>query len=94
MLSIEPPPLQSASGHTAAPAFDEDTEDFSEDQVEEIFDSMERDWKGSLQAERQLQSLQKQLLDLQTQLGTMNRNLGPDERLYSDRLDQDDWPEA
>lgn len=56
--------------------------------------SMDRDWKGSLQAECQLQSLQKQLLDLQTQLGTMNRDLGPDERLYFDRLDQDDWPEA
>ncbi|MDA0284681.1 MAG: hypothetical protein O3B13_23515 [Planctomycetota bacterium] len=55
---------------------------------------MDRDWKGSLQAECQLQSLQKQLLDLQTQLGTMNRDLGPDERLYFDRLDQDDWPEA
>jgi hypothetical protein len=34
------------------------------------------------------------LLDLQVRLGTMNRDLGPEERLYSDRSDQDDWQEA
>ncbi len=88
---VDPPPLHSAAGSGDAAQHDDE---FTEDQIEEIFDSMERDWKGSLQAERQLQSLQKQLLDLQVRLGTMNRDLGTDERLYSDRSDQDDWQEA
>ena len=84
--------MQNAASYAPSPGVDE--HEFTDDQIEEMFDSMERDWKSSLQAERQLQSLQKQLLDLQVRLGTMNRDLGPDERLYSDRSDQDDWQEA
>jgi len=91
---VDPPPMQNASGYAEESDDGEHESEFTEDQIEEIFDSMDRDWKGSLQAERQLQSLQKQLLDLQVRLGTMNRDLGPDERLYSDRSDQDDWQEA
>ena len=91
---VDPPPMQNATGYVGQSDNDEDESEFTEDQIEEMFDSMERDWKGSVQAERQLQSLQKQLLDLQVRLGTMNRDLGPDERLYSDRSDQDDWQEA
>jgi hypothetical protein len=89
---VDPPPMQNVASSAPVPGVDE--HDFTDDQIEEMFDSMERDWKSSLQAERQLQSLQKQLLDLQVRLGTMNRDLGPDERLYSDRSDQDDWQEA
>ena len=89
---VDPPPMQNAASYAPSPGVDE--HEFTDDQIEEMFDSMERDWKSSLQAERQLQSLQKQLLDLQVRLGTMNRDLGPDERLYSDRSDQDDWQEA
>ena len=89
---VDPPPMQNAASYAPSPGVDE--HEFTDDQIEEMFDSMERDWKSSLQAERQLQSLQKQLLDLQVRLGTMNRDLGPDERLYSYRSDQDDWQEA
>tara|TARA_R110002072_G_scaffold302603_1_gene486604 strand:+ start:47461 stop:48453 length:993 start_codon:yes stop_codon:yes gene_type:complete len=88
---VDPPPMQNLAEYGRK---SDDEHEFTEDQIEEMFDSMERDWKSSLQAERQLQSLQKQLLDLQVRLGTMNRDLGPDERLYSDRSDQDDWQEA
>lgn len=91
---VDPPPMQNAPVYYAEVTPDEPESEFTDDQIEEIFDSMERDWKGSIQAERQLQSLQKQLLDLQVRLGTMNRDLGPDERLYSERSDQDDWQEA
>jgi hypothetical protein len=99
VIYVDPPPMQHAQAYYPEPPYaegepDESGSEFTEDQVEEIFDSMERDWKGSIQAERQLQSLQKQLLDLQVRLGTMNRDLGTDERLYSDRSDQDDWQEA
>ncbi|MDA0283377.1 MAG: hypothetical protein O3B13_16770 [Planctomycetota bacterium] len=91
---IDPPPMQSAPAYFAESDYDEDSNEYSEGQIDEIFLSMERDWKGSLQAERQLQSLQKQLLDLQTRLSMMNRDLNVDERLHSDRSDQDDWQEA
>jgi hypothetical protein len=91
---VDPPPMQTAPAYFPEPVGDSEDVEFTEDQIDEIFDSMDRDWKGSLQAERQLQSLQKQLLDLQVRLGMMNRDLGPDERLYSDRSDQDDWQEA
>ena len=94
VIYVDPPPMQNASAFFSGATDDEPESEFTEDQIEEIFDSMERDWKGSTQAERQLQSLQKQLLDLQVRLGTMNRDLGPEERLYSDRSDQDDWQEA
>ncbi|NQV26831.1 MAG: hypothetical protein HQ518_20965 [Rhodopirellula sp.] len=91
---VDPPPMQATTAYVEPSDCDEHDSEFTADQIEEIFDSMERDWKGSLQSERQLQSLQKQLLDLQVRLGTMNRDLGSDERLYSDRSDQDDWQEA
>lgn len=86
--------MQNAQSYYPEAAYNESETEFTDDQVDGIFDSMERDWKGSMQAERQLQSLQKQLLDLQVRLGTMNRDLGTDERLYSDWSDQDDWQEA
>jgi hypothetical protein len=60
----------------------------------EIFKSLERDWKTCSQAERQLAGLTKQLQDMQTRLNTMNRDLGPDERMFSDRADIDDWRDA
>lgn len=100
VLHVEPPSMPSTSFYGTAsgdPGLSDSgghASGLSEDQVSEIFDSMERDWKGSLQAERQLQSLQKQLLDLQVRLGMMNRDLSTDERLYSERSDQDDWQEA
>jgi len=94
VIYVDPPPLQAAPAYFPEPVDDDADSEFSEDQIEEIFESMDRDWKGSVQAERQLQSLLKQLLDLQVRLGTMNRDLGTDERLYCDRADQDDWQEA
>ena len=94
VIYVDPPPMQAAQSYYPEASHNEPETEFTDDQVDEIFDSMERDWKGSVQAERQLQSLQKQLLDLQVRLGTMNRDLGTDERLYSDRSDQDDWQEA
>ncbi|MGZ0171525.1 MAG: hypothetical protein ACKVHE_18415 [Planctomycetales bacterium] len=94
VIYVDPPPMQNAQNYYPEAEYDESETEFTDDQIDEIFDSMERDWKGSVQADRQLQSLQKQLLDLQVRLGTMNRDLGPDERLYSDRSDQDDWQEA
>jgi hypothetical protein len=94
VIYVDPPPMQAAQSYYPEASHNESETEFTDDQVDEIFDSMERDWKGSVQADRQLQSLQKQLLDLQVRLGTMNRDLGTDERLYSDRSDQDDWQEA
>lgn len=94
VIYVDPPSQQNAQSYYPEASNDVPETEFTADQIEEIFDSMERDWKGSIQAERQLQSLQKQLLDLQVRLGTMNRDLGPDERLYSERSDQDDWQEA
>ena len=66
----------------------------TDDQTHEIFKSLERDWKTSSMAERQLAGLRKQLIDMQQRLNTMNRDLTADERMYADRQDHDEWRDA
>ena len=79
-------PLQVGPGSELSQSIDE--------QTREIFKSFERDWKTASNAERQLAGLQKQLNDMQIRLSTMNRDLTPDENLYADRADRDDWRDA
>ena len=67
---------------------------FSDGQVNEILLSMERDWKAAAKAEKQAAGLHRQLVDMQMRLSTLNRDLGPEERLSCDRSDIDAWQEA
>ena len=66
----------------------------SDGQVHEILLSMERDWKAAAKAEKQAAGLHRQLVDMQMRLNTLNRDLGPEERLCCDRSDMDAWQEA
>lgn len=91
---VDPPPMFEAPVFNPEISDDGEVSEYSDDQIDQIFDSMDRDWKGCIQSERQLSMLQKQLLDLQVRLGMMNRDLSPDERVYSTRADQDDWQDA
>ena len=85
VIYVEPPQVAAiATPPTAA----------IDSQTREIFKSLERDWKWSQQAERQLAGLTKQLQDMQTRLKNMNRDLSPDERMCSSRQDHDDWRDA
>ncbi len=95
VVYVDPPPGdashtiaagQNAAAANASPAMDK--------QTKEMFNSLERDWRASTQAEKQLVGLHKQLLDMVMRLNTMNRDLTPDERLSTDREDRDDWQEA
>lgn len=78
----------------AASSATSDSDGPSNDRKRAIFRSFERDWKSTRNAQRQLDGLQKQLLDMQTRLTTMNRDLTPDEALYAERSDHDDWRDA
>lgn len=92
VIYVEAPAMQVGAPHASSSS--DEYDEITEDQIEEMFQSMERDWKSSVQAERQLAGLQKQLVDQQTRLGTLNRDLSPDERVYAERTDIDDWQEA
>lgn len=66
----------------------------SESRASEVLLSMERDWKAAAKAEKQAAGLHRQLVDMQMRLSTLNRDLGPEERLSCDRSDIDAWQEA
>jgi hypothetical protein len=57
-------------------------------------DRIAADWRASLQLEHQLELARKLLCDAQHRLHTLNRDLTPDERLYADRMDQNEWQDA
>jgi hypothetical protein len=88
VVYVDPPQAVAvaAAAPQQAPAIDS--------QTRELFKSLERDWKWSNQTERQLAGLTKQLQDMQTRLNNLNRDLSPDERMFADRQDVDDWRDA
>lgn len=66
----------------------------TDDQLEEIFKSIERDWKATLKFEKQLGAQHKQLTDMHHRVTTLDRDLMPEERMCSSRQEIDDWSDA
>jgi hypothetical protein len=60
----------------------------------EVFERLEIEWAAVIDLERDLDRLRKMLVDLASRLKALNRDLNPDERLYSSREDKQDWQDA
>jgi len=59
-----------------------------------IFDRIDSNWNTCLILDKQLVALRKQLAGILMRLESLNRDLGPDERLHADRQDKNDWQDA
>lgn len=64
------------------------------DGLTELFERLDAEWNAALDVEKDLDRLRKMLVDMTTRLKALNRDLNPDERLYSSREDKQDWLEA
>ncbi len=60
----------------------------------EIFERIDIEWTAVIDLERDLDRLRKMLVDLSARMKVLNRDLNPDERLYSSREDKQDWQDA
>jgi hypothetical protein len=60
----------------------------------ELFEHIDMIWNSVLEIEKDQERLRKMLVDMSSRLKGLNRDLGPDERLYSSREDKQDWQEA
>ncbi len=57
-------------------------------------EAIDAEWQTIIQIERQLEAARRKLGDIQGQLGSLNRDLGSDERLFSSAQDKKDWDDA
>lgn len=60
----------------------------------EVLERLDIEWNAAMDVEKDLERLRKMLVDLMSRLKTLNRDLSPDERLYSSREDKQDWQDA
>ncbi len=60
----------------------------------EVLERLEIEWSAVIDIEKDLERLRKMLVDLGARLKILNRDLNPDERLYSSREDKQDWQDA
>lgn len=60
----------------------------------DVFENIEVNWATIVQIEKTMVGLRKQLSSMVGRLNTLNRDLGPDERLHADRQDRSDWQTA
>lgn len=81
-----PPPMAAAPMHSVASTF--------AGSQTELFERLEIEWTAVLDLERDLDRLRKLLVDLSSRMKVLNRDLNPDERLYSSREDKQDWQDA
>lgn len=58
------------------------------------YESMEADWRASLQIERQLTVARKALAAILARVNSLNRDLNADERRNADNRDNADWQDA
>ncbi len=79
-----PPMMPSASVSTSART----------SQTAELLERLDTEWNAAMDVEKDLDRLRKMLVDLTSRLKTLNRDLNPDERLYSSREDKQDWQDA
>ena len=59
--------------------------------LSEVFRRIDVDWRASVELEKELTILRRKLMDMSGRLKTLNRELSPDERLYSSTQDKKDW---
>lgn len=60
----------------------------------ELLERLDTEWNAAMDVEKDLDRLRKMLVDMMSRLKSMNRDLNPDERLYSSREDKQDWLDA
>ena len=60
----------------------------------EVLERLDIEWNAAMDVEKDLERLRKLLVDLMGRLKSLNRDLNPDERLYSSREDKQDWTDA
>lgn len=60
----------------------------------ELLERLDVEWNAAMDVEKDLDRLRKMLVDMMSRLKSMNRDLNPDERLYSSREDKQDWLDA
>lgn len=63
-------------------------------QSAELLERLDVEWTAAMDVERDLERLRKMLVDMASRLKSLNRDLNPDERLYSSREDKQDWQDA
>lgn len=60
----------------------------------DVLERLDIEWSAAMDVEKDLDRLRKMLVDMMSRLKSMNRDLNPDERLYSSREDKQDWLDA
>ena len=78
------PMMSSANASTSAPTA----------QTSELLERLDVEWNSAMDVDKDLERLRKLLVDLTSRLKILNRDLNPDERLYSSREDKQDWQDA
>lgn len=63
-------------------------------QTAEVLERLDVEWTAAMDVEKDLDRLRKMLVDMMSRLKSLNRDLNPDERLYSSREDKQDWLDA
>ncbi len=84
MPFVTSPLMPPASVSTSAPT----------SQSAELLERLDTEWNAAMDVEKDLERLRKMLVDMASRLKTLNRDLNPDERLYSSREDKQDWQDA
>lgn len=59
--------------------------------LSDVFENIDVNWNSIVLAEKAMFALRKQLSAMLGRLNSLNRDLGPDERLHADRQDKADW---
>lgn len=60
----------------------------------DLLERLDIEWNAAMDVEKDLDRLRKMLVDMMSRLKSLNRDLNPDERLYSSREDKQDWLDA
>lgn len=85
------PPAQSPQVATTVPLV---TSPAPPNDQTELFEHIDAIWNTVLEIEKDQERLRKRLVDMSSRLKGLNRDLSPDERLYSSREDKQDWQDA
>jgi len=85
MIPLASMPITSPVGQTATSI---------QDNAAEVLERLDIEWNAAMDVEKDLDRLRKMLVDMMSRLKSLNRDLNPDERLYSSREDKQDWLDA
>ena len=87
------PPMMSPGGPPMMPSVVQALASASGNSAE-VLERLDTEWNAAMDVEKDLDRLRKLLVDLTGRLKSLNRDLNPDERLYSSREDKQDWVDA